>query len=389
MSDKLNAELRTVPNGLVGQIAIEIGAIDWLVNVMPKITENRTLSAANKRPPRETKSNSSKASSPRSIREPSSTTSKTKLDRNNEMEEALAQNKFPEIAKFTDLRSGVQGMDFSPDGQYLAGVKMDDAIVILSLRNKTKASSKERLSKLGPLQACAFSPDGKTLVVGGFHGLAQVFSVGNNGTLKETTAFSGHSKEIKCLSISEDGKYVLSGDSARKVFCWDISSGDVLAIITGLDGPIKAVHMQPKSKIACATDGSKLVEYDLSKKKVVSEMKLTDSWSDGQAAAFSANGEYVAVGDSHDIRLWNLKSGDELPRLTQKEIQWSMQFSPDGGTLISGGNGKVNVWDVRQSKLMEVQTLNRSANIRSLAISRDGKQFAVPIENGVQVFKLK
>jgi WD40 repeat protein len=66
-----------------------------------------------------------------------------------------------------------------------------------------------------------------------------------------------------------------------------------------------------------------------------------------------------------------------------------MQFSPDGGTLISGGNGKVNVWDVRQSKLMEVQTLNRSANIRSLAISRDGKQFAVPIENGVQVFKLK
>lgn len=71
------------------------------------------------------------------------------------------------------------------------------------------------------------------------------------------------------------------------------------------------------------------------------------------------------------------------------EIQWSMQFSPDGGTLISGGNGKVNVWDVSQSKLMDVQTLDRFANIQPLAISRDGKQFAVPIENGVQVFQLR
>jgi WD40 repeat protein len=387
--DMLNSDLRTVSNGLAGQIAIEIEAIDWLVNTMPKIAENKVASTAVKPAPRDLKPNSLKASSPRSAREPSSTSSKNKLDRNAEIQEAMEKNKFPEIAKFTELAWGVKGIDFSPDGQLLAGVKIDESVVILSLRNKSKASSKEKLNKVGPLQVCVFSPDGKTLVVGGFRGVIQVFSVGINGTLKETTTFSGHSTEIKCLSISDDGKHVLSGDQAKKVFCWNITSGDVVAIISGFDGPIKAVHLQPKSRIAYATDGSKLIQYDLAKKKVVSEMKLTDSWANGQAAAFSANAEYVAVGDSYDIRIWNLKSGDEQPRLTQKEIQWSMQFTPDAKTLISGGNGKVNVWDVNQSKLQAVQILRQYSNIQSLAISRDGKQFAVPIASDVQVFQLK
>lgn len=56
----------------------------------------------------------------------------------------------------------------------------------------------------------------------------------------------------------------------------------------------------------------------------------------------------IAVGDSYNIRLWSTQTGRELKPLVGNEIQWSMEFSPDGSRLLSGGNGKVNVWDTKK-----------------------------------------
>lgn len=399
LNDRLVMELRSVPNGLTGRMTIELGAIDWFVNSFPTIIQNQ-IAAAKKTPvPPPTKSkglvDSPTPSMPErhtpskpSLPEQSSPSSKFKIS-GAKPQEAQSQNKYTEIAKFTDLTWGVLGMDFSPDGKFLAAGKIDQMVVILNIRNKSHAGSKEKLSKLRTAQECAFTPDGRKLLVGGQSGLVQVFSFVKNGMLKEIAEFSGHSSEIKCLSISDDGKFALSGDQGKKVFYWDIGTGGMVASITGFDGPVKAVHLPPKTRIAYATDGSNLVQFDLAKKAIIREMKLTDSWASGQAAAFSSNGEFVAVGDTYDIRIWNLATGEELPRLKQKEIQWAMQFTPDAQTLISGGTGKVNIWDVRDSKLRSAQFIGDFGYIKSVAISRDGKQVGVSFQNQVNVFQLK
>jgi len=300
----------------------------------------------------------------------------------------LSEQSHEEVARFEDLPWGVKGIDFSPDGRFLAAGKPDQKVVILNIAKKSKESFLDKLEKLGAARLCKFTPDGKRLIVGGQSGELAVFAFSKSNQLKQVSEFSGHSSEIQCLTISDDGKRALSGDQGKKVFYWDTVTGDVLANIGGFDGPIKAVRLASKEHTAYATDGSRMVEFDLAKKKIIKEQKLTASWASGQAAAFSDNGEYIAIGDSYDIRLWNLKTGKESPKLKQTEIQWAIQFTPDSQQIISGGNGRVNIWDVRTSALTSTRKVNDFVYVQSLAISRDGKLFAVPSNVDVRVFQL-
>ena len=72
-----------------------------------------------------------------------------------------------------------------------------------------------------------------------------------------------------------------------------------------------------------------------------------------------------------------------------KEIQWSIAFSPDGSRLISGGSGKVNIWEVHKQQRVATQATAGTVYIQTLAISADGKLFAaIPSSAGqdLQVF---
>jgi WD40 repeat protein len=84
-----------------------------------------------------------------------------------------------------------------------------------------------------------------------------------------------------------------------------------------------------------------------------------------------------------------LTTGRELPPLVSDEIQWCMRFTPDGSHLISGGSGKVNLWDVRTQKRIHVQATGHGY-IKSLAVSNDGSLLAAPGSNGrnLHVFDL-
>jgi WD40 repeat protein len=401
--DKLNLELKTVPNGLSGRIYLKHALTRWIVNEFPTIverfqaaelerqgnpfsrlqeTEENSMRSphTSSQTPRSQNSGSSRASLPKKSSTKRSDNSKGVLE---PMETA-----HKEIARFEDLLWGVKGLDFSPDGRTLAAGKPDQKVVMLDIAKKSTVSVQDNLAKLGSAQKCMFSPDGKKLVVGGQSGELAVFSISKNSQLKQISTYSFHSGEIQCLAISEDGKMALSGDQAKKVFCWDVLSGNIIANIGGFDGPIKAVRFASQERTAYATDGSRLVEFDLDKKKVVTERKLAESWASGQAAAFSPDGKYLAVGDTYDIRLWNLRNGVELPKLISQEIQWSMQFTPDSEHLLSGSSGKVSLWDIKTTKLTSVQKVIDFVYVQSLAISRDGKRFAVPSNQDVRVFEL-
>ena len=106
---------------------------------------------------------------------------------------------------------------------------------------------------------------------------------------------------------------------------------------------------------------------------------------------FSADGEQVAVSDGKDIRLWNLNSAGERPKMEDNEMIWSMIFTPDGTRLITGTTGKVNVWDVRKERKIYSQGTAGSYYVQTLAVSPDNKHVAaIPGSAGqdLQVFRI-
>src|SRR3569623_2080016 len=84
--------------------------------------------------------------------------------------------------------------------------------------------------------------------------------------------------------------------------------------------------------------------------------------------------------------------GNRRPsRTTASKLQWTMSITPDATRLISGGSGKVNVWDVRKQRRVFSQPTAGTGYIQTVAISPDNKHVAaIPSSAGqdIQVFRI-
>ncbi len=120
------------------------------------------------------------------------------------------------------------------------------------------------------------------------------------------------------------------------------------------------------------------------------------------AIVFAPNGKIIAsggaIGDDEkrsEIRFWNVTTGSLLNSFVDYERDiYSLSFSPDGGTLASGGTGgSVKLWSVETGKLtMSLKTINTPHDNYALlttAFSPNGKMLAVGDTDGtIRIWKL-
>ena len=298
-----------------------------------------------------------------------------------------------EVRRFPELGWGVTSLAFSPNGGFLAAGKMDEALLMFNVNEGSRQMSLEKLSQLRQVTACIFTPDGSKLLAGGYSGQILIWNVSKDGTLKEVGQFVGHSQEIDCIAVSSDGRFALSGSKEKKVRYWQIDTGKEQAAFGGFEGQLKACHIAPGGgRTGLATDGETLLHLDLARGKATKTSKLSSSVSSLEGAAISPDGTTVAVGDSKGVRLFSVRTGNELPKLEDNEMQWSAAFTPDGSRLITGGTSKVNVWDVRkQRKIASLPVGEGSAYIQNVATSADNKHIAAISRNAgqdLQVFRI-
>jgi RNA polymerase sigma factor (sigma-70 family) len=285
-------------------------------------------------------------------------------------------------------------LEFSPDGTVLAsyfygpqavpGGPPDTSLNLFS------AITGEHLGKVrvaGQGQCSrpfAFSPDGKfvavvDLYIGKAPGLPGVLICDPvTGKVMRTLSLRppGPVGPV-LLRFSPDGKLLAVAVTCNIVWVLDPVTGKFIHELGAHPNSIFSLAFSPNNKtLAVGTSKPSLEFWDTETGK---QFFTTEKNQQGvvTSVAYSTDGALVAEGShGHAIILRDATTGGERRRLDAlKQTINGLAFFADGQKLVSEGNGKVRVWDLRTGK--EELQLDGAAEGRSLALSPDGRAVAL------------
>ena len=193
---------------------------------------------------------------------------------------------------------GITSLNFAPPLLFSTADE-DSSIWVWDL------DTRERISTLkghtGAVATVDIAPD-RDLIASGARGDNEI-RMWNLETRRYDFSLTGHTEDIRSLLFAND--YLVSGSADRTVKIWELTSRNAARTLRG--------HTRPVYRLA-----------------------------------FTARGNVLASAGDTEIRLWDLDSGRNLAEINE-HTGWitSVDFSPDGQTLITGQNdGSVWLWDV-------------------------------------------
>ncbi len=226
----------------------------------------------------------------------------------------------------------LRAVAFAPDGEALASGDLQLNLRLWNLESKKGVHKIKIQATFTDRLALAFSPDGKTLAVGGAlnadwprgipstdpYGLVPVLDKGypvqlfETATGKETGRLDGLVSRIRALAYSPDGKVLAAASGDGRIALWDVTTGkERLSFLAHPENRDSSFRSSPT--IAFSPDSQNL----------------------------------VSVSTDQTIRLWDAMTGKEQGRLALPSRGYAVAFSKDGKTLATGqADSSVLLWDV-------------------------------------------
>ncbi|WP_206743425.1 WD40 repeat domain-containing protein, partial [Streptomyces graminilatus] len=290
------------------------------------------------------------------------------------------------------------GVTYSPDGRLYATAERSGGRYVFEVRATADDRPLSSLppvdvpvaqapatsaGPLSPFPLMAFSPDGSALAYGvsasGPQGIEQRFTVWDTARRRTRTTLDLTGDPVVNIALGRDGRALYTARSGvRDVYdeVWATRSRRRTAVLPGLAGGLLTVRpddglLVGDGRLASLPSG-RAADRDLAQGARVG------------AAAFSADGSLLAVGDdSGRVTLWDAavsRSAGVLGNLfpapigNVAEAVTAVAVSPDGGMLAVGGDaGSIQLWDVATRRPLGAPLTTPGDGIESLAFSPDGR----------------
>ncbi len=218
--------------------------------------------------------------------------------------------------------------------------------------------------------AVAISPDGQTLVAGGF-GTIRVWNLKTGELLYPP--ITAHQGWVKTLSISPDGETLASGSSDQTIRLWNLKQGNRLRTIEGHTGSVNAIAFSPNGQILASGSDDKTIRlWNLNSGARIAQIPAHDAAIN--AITFSPDGQTLATGSADQtIRLWTLQGTRKLTIVGHTAAINAIDFSPDGQTLASASDDQtIRLWNSSNGEQQRILQ-NHSTAAKSLVMSPNGQ----------------
>jgi WD40 repeat protein len=274
-------------------------------------------------------------------------------------------------SRFTTALSNTLWVEFSKDGKLLITSDCNGRVRLWSVPDG------QELQSIAAHSAWAFAvrstPDGKMLVTCGGGQTIKLWDVVTGHCLK---ILEGHTAVIWIVSLSPDGRYLASSGMDPVVKVWDIQTGNCIQNLTGTGRAI-AFHPDGNLFAFVELDRTTIVIWDIHQERIVSKFigHTQTIWS----MHFSHDGQtLVSGGEDRSVRFWNLET-EESHLLFEDHPGgwiWSIAVSPDDHTLAVGDeSGTITVWDIQTKNCLKVLK-GHTGHFWSIAFSPDGNFLA-------------
>lgn len=299
------------------------------------------------------------------------------------------------LATFPDHKDDLTTLCFSPDGKLLASGDGSGAVRLWEV-----PSGKLRTRMNGSVQqntGLAFSPRGEIIAVLN-NGLLQLWDVNGAraiGALRRDTWTVAFSPDGRTLAMGGGTSNATTGIHGR-VWLWDIAKAQERVTATIQEGQVFALDYSPDGKtLAVGTgDGNAahsalwysgtLKLFDADSLKVLHSVRAHSSWV--TSVRFSPGGSFLATGSSNPrpaVRLWDLqtRSATHTIRGLEDNVR-AIAFTPDG-KVMAAACGRVKISDVSTGQeLVDLSRQVSEAGGACVAVSPDGKLIAAGSING-------
>ena len=283
--------------------------------------------------------------------------------------EHINEDYLPSKKQLLDHKHPVNALAFSSDGRTVASGSTDKLARVWDL-----ASGKCLLSLAAHSDAVlcvALSPDGTMLVTGSKDALAIAWDT-RTGERKAT--FKGSGSAILDAAISPTLGTVYTGTKSGHVTVWQVSTGTLEASLDGHSDAVLGVAVSPNGALVVTGSEDKSIRiWDTAENTCIRVMEGHSG--SVNAVAISPDNQYVVSGSKDEtIKVWSLATGDCLRTLKgHVDDIYDIDLTADSLFIVSASNDStVRVWSFHTGQCLQVLRGHQDP-VLSVAVSPSGR----------------
>ncbi|MEA5499119.1 nSTAND1 domain-containing NTPase [Limnoraphis robusta] len=239
------------------------------------------------------------------------------------------------------------------------------------------------------VQSVSISKDGKTIVSGSYDNTIKVWNRETGALIRTLT---GHDSWVLSVSISNDSKTIVSGSADNTIKVWNLETPDAEPLtLTGHNRQVNSVSISNDSKTVVSGSADNTIKvWNLETGALI--RTLTGHNGPVNSVSISNDSKTIVSGsDDNTIKVWNLQTGALIRTLTGHD-SWvrSVSISNDSKTIVSGNaDSTIKVWNLETGK--EISTLKgHKGQVWSVSISNDSKTIVSGSEDStIKVWNLE